>query len=161
MLCTLSLARPFRLFPARFARRHRHRLAANEQELAEQGSSPVWAWAGFPLLFTYISLLLWQVGWAEGWARLGMLGMHACMHAKHGSMCIASSAQDYAHKPASKWDAFFALLCRVAQHAAPVLQVLLVVYSWAGLGGKLPFLMGGSPLESSTAFTEASLASEL
>lgn len=46
-------------------------------------------------------------------------------------------------------------------HAAPVLQVLLVVYSWAGRGGKLPFLMSGSPMESSTAFTEASLASEL
>jgi len=46
----------------RFGRRHRHRLAAAEQDLVEQGSSPVWAWGGAALLFAYICLLLWQVG---------------------------------------------------------------------------------------------------
>ncbi len=40
-------------------------------------------------------------------------------------------------------------------------QVLLVVYSWAGRGGKLPLMSKDAAMESSTAFTEASLASEL
>ncbi|PRW60878.1 hypothetical protein C2E21_0090 [Chlorella sorokiniana] len=98
LLTTLWLAVAERRARSEFGRRHRHRLAAEEQELVEQGSSPVWAWGGAALLFAYICLLLWQV--------------------------------------------------------------LLVVYSWAGRGGKLPFLMGGtSPMDSSSAFAEASLVS--
>lgn len=47
------------------------------------------------------------------------------------------------------------------QRAPPPQQVLLTVYSWAGRGGKLPLLSTEGAMQSSIAFAEANLASEL